>query len=130
MQLPIGRLAHTSLLLLACPLVLLALTGSLTESPETRQRNNLAYASVAALKHQMPDTHGFKVEAMHVTDTGAACIRYHTRDAAGNLTDGQAVVVDKLVTQAGAGDERFTRAWNRQCLGAAHDVTYAVERFF
>src|SRR5689334_10693050 len=38
--------------LLASPLVLLALSGFLTETPAQRQRNDLAYASVATLKHQ------------------------------------------------------------------------------
>src|SRR5690349_11010718 len=61
-----GAYTRTWLWILASPLILLALTGFLTESSETRQRNNLAFASVAALKNQMLDKRGFKVEAMHV----------------------------------------------------------------
>jgi len=115
--------------LLVSPFVLLALSGFLTESPAQRQRNNLAYASVAALKNHLLDTRGFKVEAMHVSDAGAACIRYHTRDVVGSVSRAQAVVVGKLVAQSSARDGRFAKEWNRQCLGLVHDVTGAVELF-
>jgi hypothetical protein len=126
---PLRPGALTRIWILASPLILVSLTGFLTESAEARQRNNLAYASVAALKHQMPDTRGFKVEAMHVTDAGAACIRYHTRDVVGTVNRAQAVVVGKQVAQST--DQRFAKEWNRQCLGGlAHDVTGAVELFF
>ena len=125
-----GAFTRTGLWILASPLVLLALTGSLTESVEARQRNNLAYASVAALKNHMLDTRGFKVEAVHVSDAGAACIRYHTRDVVGSVSRAQAVVVGKLVAQSSARDGRFAKEWNRQCLGLVHDVTGAVELFF
>jgi len=125
-----GPLPRTWYWILASPVVFLALTGFLTESADARQRNDLAFASVAALKHQMQDTRGFKVEAMHVTDTGAACIRYHTRDYVGSVSRAQAVVVGKLVARSGARDGRFVKEWNRQCLGMAHDVTGAVELFF
>jgi hypothetical protein len=120
----------TRLWILAAPFLFLALTGFLTESADARQRNNLAYASVAALKHQMLDTRGFKVEAMHVTDAGAACIRYRTRDVVGSVSRAQAVVVGKQVAQSSARDGRFEKEWNRQCLGLSHDVTGAVELFF
>jgi hypothetical protein len=106
------------------------LTGFLTESAEARQRNNLAYASVATLKSQMLDTKGFKVDAMHVTDAGAACIQFHTRDRVGTVSRAQAVVVGKDVAQSSTRDGRFEKEWNRQCLGQAHDVTGAVDHFF
>jgi hypothetical protein len=122
--------AFARIWIFAAPFLLLALTGLLTDSAEARQRNNLAYASVAALKHQMPDKRGFKVEAMHVTDTGAACIRYHTRDVVGSVSRAQAVVVGKRIAQSSARDGHFEKEWNRQCLGLAHDVTGAVELFF
>ena len=125
-----GAFTRTWLWILATPFIFLGLTASLTESPEARQRNNLAYASVAALKHQMLDTRGFRVDAAQVTDTGAACIRYHTRDIGGGVSRAQAVVVGKLVARSGARDGRFATEWNRQCLGVAHDVTDAVELFF
>lgn len=130
MQLRTVPFSNTRLWIFASPFLFLGLTGFLTESADARQRNNLAYASVAALKHQMPDTRGFKVEAMHVTDTGAACIRYHTRDVVGSVSRAQAVVVGKDIAQSGARDGRFEKEWNRQCLGSSHDVTGAVELFF
>ena len=125
-----SRSARTTLWILASPFLLVALTGFLSASPEERQRNNLAYASVAALKNHMLDTRGFKVEAMQVSDAGAACIRYHTRDVVGSVSPAQAVVVGKLVAQSSARDGRFSKEWNRQCLGRAYDVTDAVELFF
>jgi hypothetical protein len=126
----IGASTRTWLWTLASPFIFLALTGSLTESPEARQRNNLAYASVAALKHQMLDTRGFRVDALRITDVGAACIRYHTRDIGGGMSRAQAVVMGKLVAQSGARDGSFATEWNRRCRGAGHDVTGAVELFF
>jgi len=125
-----SRSARTTLWILASPFLLVALTGFLSASPEERERNNLAYASVAALKNHMLDTRGFKVEAMQVSDAGAACIRYHTRDVVGSVSRAQAVVVGKLVAQSSARDGRFAKEWNRQCLGLVHDVTGAVELFF
>ena len=125
-----SRSARTTLWILASPFLLVALTGFLSASPEERERNNLAYASVAALKNHMLDTRGFKVEAVHVSDAGAACIRYHTRDVVGSVSRAQAVVVGKLVAQSSARDGRFSKEWNRQCLGLAYDVTDAVELFF
>jgi hypothetical protein len=116
--------------ILASPFILLMLTGFLTEDAEARQRNNLAYASVATLKSQMLDKKGFKVEAMHVTDTGAACIQFHIRDHVGTVNRAQAVVMGKQVAQSGARDGRFEKEWNRQCLGQAHDVTDSVDLFF
>jgi hypothetical protein len=130
MQLRNHPFTRPALWFLASPFVLLALTGFLTESDVARQRHDLAYASVASLKHQMIDTRGFKVEAMHVTDAGAACIRFHTRDVAGNESRAQAVVVGDLVAQSSARDGHFAEQWNRHCRGLGHDVTRAVEFFF
>jgi hypothetical protein len=121
---------RTTFWILASPLILLMLTGFLTESAEARQRNNLAHASVAALKSQMVDKNGFKVEAMHVTDGGAACIRFHTRDRVGTVSRAQAVVIGKQVAKSGTRDGRFEKEWNRQCLGQAYDVTDSVDLFF
>jgi len=116
--------------LLASPFILLILTGLLTESAEARQRNNLAYASVATLKARIENTQGFKVENMRVTDTGAACIRFHTRDRVGTVSRAQAVVVGGNIAHSDARDGRFQKEWNRQCLGLAYDVTSAVDHFF
>jgi hypothetical protein len=120
----------TTFWILASPFILLMLTGFLTEDAEARQRNNLAYASVATLKSQMLDKNGFKVEAMHVTDTGAACIRFRTQDPVGTVSRAQAVVLGKQVAQSGTRDGRFEKEWNRQCLGQAYDVTDSVDLFF
>ena len=99
----------TTFWILASPLILLMLTGFLTEDAEARQRNNLAYASVATLKSQMLDKNGFKVEAMHVTDTGAACIQFHIRDQVGTVSRAQAVVLGKQVAQSSARDRLFVQ---------------------
>jgi hypothetical protein len=123
-------ITKTTFWILASPFILLILSGTLTESAEARQRNNLAYASVATLKSQMLLKDGFKVEAMHVTDAGAACIQFHTRDVVGTVSRAQAVVVGKQVAQSSARDGRFAREWNRQCLGQTYDVTDSVDLFF
>jgi hypothetical protein len=114
----------------ASPVILLMLTGFLTQDAGAQQRNNIAYASVAALKSRIGDARGFEVDAMHVTDTGAACIRYHLRGQAGEVTREQAVVAGAAVARSGARDGRFEKEWNRHCLGLAHDVTDAVAHFF
>ena len=123
-------ITKTTFWVLASPFILLMLTGSLTESAEAHQRNNLAYASVAALKSQMLDTKGFKVEAMHVTDAGAACIQFYIRDHVGTVSRAQAVVMGTQVAQSNARDGRFEKEWNRQCRGRAYDVTDSVDLFF
>ena len=111
-------------------MLFLGLSGLLTENAQAHQRNNVVYASVAALKSYMARPSGFKVENIRVTDAGAACIEYHARDAAGLLSRAQAVVVDGAVAQSGSPDGRFEKAWNRQCRGPAYDVTGAVRYFF
>jgi hypothetical protein len=117
-------------LLLGSPLLFLALSGLLTENAQGHQRNNVAYASVAALKQYMARPAGFKVENIRVTDAGAACIQYHARNAMGSVNQAQAVVVDGAVAESEARDGRFEKAWNRQCRGPAYDVTGVVRYFF
>lgn len=119
---------RSMLWILALPLVLLLFTV-LSGSAEARQRNNVAFASVAALKSGMQSTAGFKVEDLRVTDAGAACIRFHTRER-GVTTRAQAVVVGRQIANSDARDGRFEKDWNRQCLGLAYDVTSAVDHFF
>src|SRR4051812_10374747 len=87
-------------LLFGSPLLFVGLPGLFTESVEAHQRNNVAYASVAALKQYIARPAGFKVEAIRVTDAGAACIEYHARDAAGFVSRAQAVVVDGTVADS------------------------------
>jgi hypothetical protein len=48
----------------------------------------------------------------------------------GGESRAQAVVLGNSVARSGARDGRFEKEWNRQCLGLAHDVTSAVDRFF
>ena len=117
-------------LLFGSPVIFMALSGLLTESVQAHQRNNVAYASVAALKSYMARPAGFKVENIRVTDAGAACIQYHARDAAGSVNRAQAVVVGGAVEASEARDGQFQKAWNRQCLGPAYDVTGSVRYFF
>jgi hypothetical protein len=128
MNLPRTAFGKTTLWIIALPVVLLLLTG-LTGNAEARQRNNLAYASVATLKSDIGNTHGFRVDNMVVTDAGAACIRFHTRDGA-TINRAQAVVFGNHIAHSDARDGRFEKEWNRQCLGLAHDVTSAVDHFF
>ncbi len=117
-------------LLFGSPLIFVALAGLFSDNAQAHQRNNVAYASVAALKNYMARPAGFKVENIRVTDAGAACIQYLARDAAGSFSRAQAVVVDGAVSQSEARDGRFQKAWNRQCLGPAYDVTGSVRYFF
>jgi len=117
-------------LLFGSPLLFITLSGLLTEDAQAHQRNNVAYASVAALKQYMARPAGFRVENIRVTDAGAACIEYQARDAAGSISQAQAVVVGGAVAESESRDGRFEKAWNRQCLGPAYDVTGAVRYFF
>jgi hypothetical protein len=117
-------------LLFGSPLIFMAVSGLLTENAPAHQRNNVAYASVAALKSYMSRPPGFKVENIRVTDAGAACIQYHALDAAGSVSRAQAVVVGGDVEQSGSRDGRFAKAWDRQCRGPAYDLTGSVRYFF
>jgi hypothetical protein len=122
--------ASRIVLLFGSPLIFMALSGLLTENVQAHQRNNVAYASVAALKSYMARPAGFRVENVRVTDAGAACIQFHARDAGGSVSRAQAVVVDGAVAESESQDGRFEKAWNRQCRGPAYDVTGAVRYFF
>lgn len=124
-----GAFTKLTLWILASPLILLLLTTVLSESAEARARHNTAYASVAALKSLLASPMSFHIDGVRVTDAGATCIHYRTRDGYGEGR-AQAVVVEGDVTQSGSRDGRFERAWNRQCLGQSYDVTEAVDRFF
>lgn len=124
-QLRAGAFKKTTLWILASPIILLVLTGFVTTSAEARQRQQLASASLAALKSRLAHTVGFRIETLRVTDGGAACIQYRTLDGGGELQRGQAVVVGTEVALDDRRDDRFEQAWNRQCLGRAYDVTAA-----
>ena len=115
---------------LASPFVLLAVAVLFADSAEARARNNVAYASVAALKNNLGSPRRLEFERVRVTDAGAACIQYRARDGLGSMSRAQAVVVDGKVAQSSAHDGRFEKEWNRQCLGFTYDVTGAVGRFF
>ena len=125
-----ARYTRLTLWILASPLIVMTLGGLLSESSEARALHNIAYASVAALKSSIGDPRNLEFEAVRITDAGAACIQYRARDANGSASRAQAVVQGSEVARSSGGDERFTREWNRQCLGLAHDVTRAVDRFF
>jgi hypothetical protein len=130
MQTSHARIWSRAVLLFGSPLIFMASSGLLTENAQAHQRNNVAFASVAALKSHMSTPAGFKVENIRVTDAGAACIQFHARDGLGQLSRAEAVVVDGAVAQSGTSDGRFEKAWNRQCLGPTYDVTGAVRYFF
>jgi len=115
---------------LASPFIVLAVAGLFADSAEARARNNVAYASVAALKNNLGSPRRLEFERVRVTDTGAACIQYRARDDFGTLSSAQAVVIGGKVAQSSARDGRFEKEWNRQCLGSTYDVTGAVDRFF
>lgn len=115
---------------IASPLILLALAGVMTESAEARARHNVAFASIAALKTRLGSSRNLDFDAVRITDAGAACIQYRARNAVGGVSRAQAVVIGAEVAQSDARDGRFEKEWNRQCLGQAHDVTRAVDRFF
>src|SRR4051812_2578699 len=115
---------------LASPFVVLAVAALFADSAEARARNNVGYASAAALKSNLGSPRKLEFERVRVTDAGAACIQYRARDSFGVTSLAEAVVVDGKVAQSGAHDGRFEKEWNRQCLGFTYDVTGAVDRFF
>ncbi len=78
----------------------------------------------------MENTAGFRIDDMRVTDAGAACVRFHTRDGVGGESRAQAVITGDTVANSQVRDGRFEKEWNRQCLGPTYDVTSAVAHFF
>jgi hypothetical protein len=125
-----GRFSKLALCILASPLVVVMVGGVMSESGEARARHNLAYASVAALKAAIGYRRNLEFDAVRVTDAGAACIQYRSRDSSGSVNHAQAVVNGRDVAESGRRDGRFEKEWNRQCRGLAHDVTRSVDRFF
>ena len=116
--------------LIASPLLFATLSSLLMASPEERQRYDLAYASVAALKAKLPNPGGIAFDAVRVTDAGAACIHFHSRGDTGRPGGAQAVVADGAIARSDAHDGGFEKQWERRCLGQSYDVTEAVVRFF
>ena len=120
--------SRSFLWVLCAPLLFAALSGLLVASPQERQRYDVAYASVAALKARLPAPAHIAFDAVRVTDAGAACIQYHPANDAAQRRE-QAVVVGSEVTRPDT-PARLERAWERHCLGPSYDVTGAVDRFF
>jgi hypothetical protein len=127
---PSRRFSKLALCIIASPLIVVTLGGFMAESSEARARHNLAYASVAALKAAIGTHRNLEFDAVRITDTGAACIRYRSRDSFGGVSRAQAVVNGHDVAESGRRDGRFEKEWNRQCRGLAYDVTRSVDRFF
>ena len=125
-----GSFGKLKLWIIATPLIILAIAGFMTDSAEARARHNVAYASVAALKSSIGIRRNLEFEVVRITDAGAACIQYRARDGLGGMSRAQAVVLGGDVAQSDRRDGRFEKEWNRQCLGMAHDVSRAVDRFF
>lgn len=118
------------MLWLASPLVVLAVAAMFADGAEARAHHNVAYASVAVLKNKLGSPRRIEFDLVRVTDAGAACIEYRARDRFGAMSRSQAVVIDGQVARSDAGDGRFEKEWDRQCLGFTYDVTGAVDGFF
>lgn len=112
---------------IAAPLAILVLTAALADKGPEHERLNLAYASAAALKGNLLSPRNLEFDTVRVTDSGAACMEYRVAGQGGGA---RAVVLGSDIARSDARDGRFELQWNRQCLGLAHDVTSAVDRFF
>jgi hypothetical protein len=110
------------------PLVVLALVGLMAGKGPAHERLNVAYASAAALKGSLLSPRDVEFETVRVTDAGAACMQYRVEERGEGRA--WAVVLGTDVARSDARDGRFQVQWDRQCLGLAHDVTRAVDRFF
>jgi hypothetical protein len=119
-----GKLTYAAI---AAPVAFLLLAG-LSNDSAAHERLNVAYASAAVLKADLNKRRNLEFDAVRITDAGAACMEY--RVAGSGEGPARAVVLGKSVARSDARDGRFEVEWNRQCLGLAHDVTSAVDRFF
>ena len=126
MSLPRNR--RRAVLYAASPLAVLALASVMAARGPAHERLDVAYAATAALKGSLQSPGNLHFDTVLVTDGGAACLQY--RLAGRGDARGRAVVLGSDVARSDARDGRFQRQWDRLCLGLAHDVTGAVDRFF
>jgi hypothetical protein len=113
---------------IGAPAAVLGLVALLAGKGPGHERLNVAYASAATLKGSLLSPRNLAFDRVRVTDAGATCMEYRL----GATAEGRAraVVLGSDVARSDAHDGRFALQWNRQCLGLAHDVTSAVDRFF
>jgi len=73
---------------------------------------------IATLKSSLPSTMGFKVDNVHMTDAGVACITYRITNDKGGESRAQAVVEGDKVLRSTSRSSQFAKAWNTQCVSS------------
>jgi hypothetical protein len=103
-----------ALRLIALPFALVSFVSVADEPPVSVEGS----APVEMLKASLPNSIGFKVDKLHMTDAGVACIKYRV----GNDMEGEsralAVVEDGKVLRSTNGNAKFEKAWNSKCAGS------------
>ena len=75
-------------------------------------------APVQTLKSSLPSTMGFKVDKVHMTDAGVACIKYRLANNTGGERRAMAVVEGDKVLRSTSGTTDFEKAWNSKCAAS------------
>lgn len=111
--------------LIAVPLALgaLALPVTAGDKGDKHGYSDAESTSVKKLKSSLRPSAGFKVESVHVADSGVACINYRVRNDTGGDSRDQAVVDGDTVLRASSRNERFEEIWNRDCAGETPETT-------
>lgn len=79
--------------------------------------------SVAVLKSSLPNSSGFAVDDVRVTDAGVACISYRVNNDMGGTSRAKAVVEGDKVLRSTSRSPKFQRAWNEKCAGSSRNST-------
>ncbi|HET7812524.1 MAG TPA: PepSY domain-containing protein [Steroidobacteraceae bacterium] len=107
---------HKSIGLFVAPLALAFAAGALA-ADEPSTSSTAADSAVEALKSSLKGESGFKVDKVHVTDDGVACIKYSTAGNMGQDVHAQAVVDSGKVLRSSGRTTEFANAWNSKCAG-------------
>lgn len=79
------------------------------------------------LKKAMRDPDSFKLESAIVTDIGAACYEYRTKNGFGGVNASMAVLSKDGIKFRTDEMDGFTSLWNKECAGrAGTDATTAI----
>jgi hypothetical protein len=89
-------------------------------------RERTAYVGVFTLKTAMRNPDSFRLDSVHVSDAGVACIEYRAQNGFGGMNRESALIGNGYAAMSSDKPGDFVRAWNKECKGV-YDMTNYVQ---
>lgn len=89
-------------------------------------RERAAYTGVFALKSAMRNPESFRLESVHVSDAGVACIEYRAQNGFGGMNRESALIGNGHAATSADKPGDFARVWNKECK-SVYDMTNYVQ---